>query len=177
LFVKCDADDNFIAQVKKNGWRVQIHKDHDDVKFYSRHNKRLESLIPQCDWKTLTNLVINNIKQQSVILDGELLYARTDIKNVIYLWDIFETDDQQLDICYRDRKQILNQIVTNNEQLYVATDYNNNFIDVWNRLKQQQDEGIVIKDLNERLYINFNKTIESSRQFKILKDDIRNKVK
>jgi ATP-dependent DNA ligase len=176
LFKKCESDLNYILQVKKNGWRTQIHKDKDRVEFFSRHNNKLESIAQDADWKMLTNLILNNVKAESCILDGEFLHRRGSLKNTIFVWDIFEHNQELVRKPYSERKQLLESIVTPSSNLFISKDHNNNFIEVWNNLVEEEDEGVVIKDLRELLYVSFNKTIESPRQFKILLEDKRNTV-
>ena len=176
LFKKCESDSNYILQVKKNGWRTQIHKDKDKVEFFSRHNNKLESIAQDADWKMLTELVLNNIKAESCILDGEFLHRRGSLKNTIYVWDIFEHNHELVRRPYKERKQLLESNVALNSNLIVSKDYNDNFLQVWNELINEEDEGVVIKDLRELLYVNFTKTVESPRQFKILLEDKRNTV-
>lgn len=177
LLQRCDKDPNFILQVKKNGWRVQIHKDGEDIKFFTRHNESLERIVKEADWNLLRDLIKNNVDAKSAIIDGEFLHRRGSLKNTLYVWDIFEHNNEQVKHIYKDRKQLLDNIVTSSDNIYVAQDYNSNFIDVWDDLTSpEENEGIVIKDLREMLYINFNKTIESAKQFKILLEDKRNKI-
>lgn len=174
LLRRCESDPNFILQIKKNGWRTQIHKDGSKVEFFSRHNNKLESVAQDADWKLLTDLVLNNVKANSCVLDGEFLHRRGNLKSTIFVWDIFEYNNEQVRSQYKDRKQLLESIVTPSSNLLVSKDYVDNFLQVWDNLVENEDEGIVIKDLREQLYINFSKTIESSRQFKILLEDKRN---
>ena len=175
LLKRCESDLNFILQVKKNGWRVQIHKDGNKVEFFSRHNNKMEPIAQDADWNLLTNLVLA-IKAESCILDGEFLHRRGSLKNTIYVWDIFEYNNELVRKPYRDRKLLLESIITNSNNLIVSKDYSNNFLQVWNSLIAEEDEGIVIKDLREQLYVNFDKTINSARQFKALLEDKRGKV-
>lgn len=173
LFEKCESDPNYILQIKKNGWRVQIHKDGDKVEFYTRHNKRLESIVQDADWNLLTETVLN-LNVESIIIDGEFLHRRGVLKNTIYVWDAFELNRQKIRKPYEQRKEILEQVVPRSDNILVVKDYHNNFLDVWNRLIEEEDEGIVIKDLRELPYISHSKTIKSGKQFKILLDDKRN---
>ena len=181
LFKKCNLDPNFILQIKKNGWRVQIHKDGDKVEFYTRHNKRLESIADNADWKLLKDLVLNNIKANSTIIDGEFLHRRGLIKNTLYIWDLFLLNNEQLKLPYKERKNILDSIIVSHNNLYVAQDYRDNFKQVWDNIDLdtiEENEGIVIKDTREPLFISYNepKNQKSARQFKILLEDKRNYV-
>ena len=178
VFINCNQDDNYILQVKKNGWRVQIHKDGDDVKFFTRHNKRMEPMIADADWEMLRQLVRDNVKADSVVCDGEMLHRRGDLKNTIYLWDIFELNNEIVSQPYFERKQILNSIVVNHFNFYVAEDYESGtFQQVWDKLFNiQEDEGVVIKDRREKHFINYKESHKSSKQFKILLEDKRNSI-
>lgn len=168
LFKRCDLDPNFILQIKKNGWRIQIHKEGNDVKFWTRHKIKMEELVLDADWKMLKTIV-QNIKVESCILDGEFLHRRGKLKNTIYLWDIFELDGIPVNKPYGERKALLDSIVLPYNNFFTAKDYVTNFKQIWDNLEDpEENEGIVLKDTRERLYIDYNKTIKSSKQFKIL---------
>jgi ATP-dependent DNA ligase len=177
IFTKCSEDENFILQIKKNGWRVQIHKDREDVKFFTRHNKRMETLV-DADWKKLTSLVLENIKAESIILDGEFMHMRGSIKNTIFLWDVFYYNGNYCSSSsYKERKDLLSKIVAPDVQLQISQDYQSNFQQVWEELSnKEEDEGVVIKDLREKLKVAHTKLSndKSPRQFKVLLEDKRN---
>lgn len=173
IFAKCNLDPNFILQVKKNGWRIQIHKDKEDIKFFTRHNKRMETLV-DADWDTLRKLVSTKIKADSAILDGEFMHMRGSLKNTIFLWDVFYYDGEYSSLPYGERKSLLDGIVESSELLQVLPSYSSNFEDVWKSLSnKEEDEGIVMKDLRERLKVTHTKLSndKSPRQFKVLLSD------
>lgn len=171
-----ESDPNFILQIKKNGWRTQIHKNGNEIEFFTRHNKRLEPIAADADWKLLTELIVNNIKAESAIIDGEFLHRRGTRKSTLYVWDLFLLNNELQKKPYGNRKCLLNSIVVPHNNLIIAHDHVDNFLKVWDTLDEVEDEGIVIKDLREQLYISFDKTVKSARQFKILAEDKRNHV-
>lgn len=178
VFINCNNDNNFILQIKKNGWRIQIHKEGSDVKFFTRHNKRMEPIVQDADWEMLRQLVINNVKANCAIIDGEFLHRRGDLKNTIYIWDVFEVNKEPVDKPYSERKEFLESLIINHPNLYVAKDYSSgSFKQIWDQLYNiQEDEGIVIKDRREKLLINYKESKKSSKQFKILLEDKRNSL-
>jgi len=169
LFKTLEEDPNFIVQVKKNGWRIQIHKERDSVILYTRHKRLLREVAPDIDHSFLTDLVLSSVKASSAIIDGEFLHRRGEKKNYLYVWDIFEKDGKPQTHSYLERKLTLQSICHSCSHLEVAQDTSTNFLQVWRSLHSSEDEGLVIKDIHEPLYINFNKTINSSRQFKVLR--------
>jgi len=174
---RCENDNNFIAQIKKNGWRVQIHKDGDKIEFYSRHNKRMEPMIEDCNWNLLRELVLNNIKKDSVIIDGEMMHRRGELKSTIFIWDMFEMDGKALRFSYKERKDILESIIIPNSNIILIENVREGFKDLYYNLKNpEENEGIVIKDIREPLFISYNKLSNdhSPKQFKLLLSDRRN---
>ena len=177
VFKDCEEDSNYVAQKKKDGWRVQIHIENGEVTFFTRHNRRLEPIVAELDWNEMAKLFLDNVKCDSCIIDGEFLHRRTDKwKATFYVWDLFELNGERLRKPYRYRKHLLDRLVSPTPNLMISKDYYGNFIELWKSLDLSVDEGIVIKDLNEPLYVNFNKTINSPRQFKMLLDDPRNTI-
>ena len=178
-FKSCNANPAFVLQIKKNGWRIQIHKNGDDVEFYTRHNRRMEPIVPEANWELLTNL-IRNIKANSAIIDGEFMGRRGETKNTIYIWDIFEFNSEVQKKTYHERKKLLEAIVEPSDNLIISKDYPaGTFLEVWDSLTNpEENEGIVIKDLRESLYISYKKPSKSTspKQFKVLLDDKRNEA-
>jgi ATP-dependent DNA ligase len=179
IFESCDKDPNFILQIKKNGWRVQIHKEGSEVQFFTRHNKRLEPLVEDADWTTLRNTILK-IKANSIILDGEFLHRRGSLKNHLYVWDVFLHNNQLLsNQSYKQRKELLNSLIVNDQYIQVAQDFISSFRSIWDQLTNiEEDEGVVLKDLREKLIVRYVKPSDdkSPRQFKILLEDKRNYI-
>lgn len=174
LFQETSKSENFIAQKKKNGWRIQIHKENDKVEIYTRHKKRIEPLILEVEWGNIYRNLLESIKCQNCILDGEFLHRRSSIKEHIYLWDVFFLNNEEVKKPYVDRKRLLEENVSNGIRIEISKDYKFDFRSLWDSLEDDVDEGIVIKDITEPLYVSYDKTIKSHRQFKILRDDVRN---
>jgi ATP-dependent DNA ligase len=134
--------------------------------------------IVDADWKKLTSLVLENVKAESVILDGEFMHMRGSLKNTIFLWDVFYYNGSYCNkLSYKERKDLLSKIVAPDTQLQISQDYQSNFQQVWEELSnKEEDEGVVIKDLREKLRISHTKLSndKSPRQFKVLLEDKRN---
>jgi ATP-dependent DNA ligase len=135
-------------------------------------------IMVDADWKKLTSLVLENVKAESTILDGEFMHMRGSLKNTIFLWDIFLYNGSLCSgLTYKERKELLTKIITPDLQLQVSQDYENNFLSVWDSLQnKEEDEGVVIKDLREKLRVSYTKLSndKSPRQFKVLLEDKRN---
>jgi ATP-dependent DNA ligase len=174
IFALCDKDNNFVAQRKKDGWRIQIHKSGSQILIFTRHKKLLFPLVPEVDWNVLCSDLLKHIQADSCIIDGEFMHRRTAQKETLYVWDLFELEGKRARLPYFERKALLSQIVLPCRTLNVLEDYSSNFAKLWHSLDRSLDEGLVIKDLREQLVVNFNKTIKSPRQYKILLDDPRN---
>lgn len=176
LFEECSKDPNFILQIKKNGWRVEIHKEGDDVIFYTRHKKRMEKIVDDADWEMLRNEV-RKIDAESCIIDGEFMHRRGERKNTIFMWDLFLLDGKHYKKPYEERIAKLREIVTPGPNFIILDDYVDNFREVWDALDDiEENEGIVIKDKREKLRVLYAKpsSDKSPKQFKILLKDKRN---
>lgn len=176
LFKKCSNDPNFILQIKKNGWRIQIHKEGNEVKFFTRHNKRMEKIVEDADWEILRTQV-QKINADSCIVDAEFMHRRGDKKNTIYMWDLFYLNGKHYRKPYAERKVKLFEIVEQSNNFEILEDYTNNFQQIWDSLTDiNENEGIVLKDTREKLAINYSKPSrdKSPKQFKILLEDKRN---
>lgn len=174
LFTQCSNDPNFVAQRKKDGWRIQLHKLDNEITLFTRHKRPLPPLIGDVDWSSIRKMLVNNIHCGSCIIDGEFMHRRSTLKETFYVWDIFELEGKRLMNSYHHRKETLSNIITPTATLQVLEDYSTDFISLWQSLDRSLDEGIVIKDLRESLNVNFCKTTKSPRQYKILLDDPRN---
>ncbi len=177
LFTNASIDPNFVLQIKKNGWRCLIHKLGDTVEFYSRHKKRMEPIVMDANWEAFADEV-RKLEVESCIADGELMHRRGNIKNKIYLWDLFYVDGQIFRKPYGERKARLDSITPELNHLAVVEDHVDNFLQIWENLSDpKENEGLVIKDLREPVPVLYSEpSKKSARQFKILLDDQRNYV-
>lgn len=174
VFSQCEKDPFYVAQRKKDGWRIQIHKSGSNILIYTRHNKLLFPLISDVNWNTMRSQIAESIECDSCILDGEFMHRRSTQKETFYLWDIFELSSKPLKLPYQSRYAELTRIITNSSTIQILDNYHSNFHELWSSLDRTVDEGLVIKDIRESLSINFSKTTKSPRQYKILLDDPRN---
>lgn len=174
IFAQCERDPNFIAQRKKDGWRIQIHKSGDSVQIFTRHNRPLPPLVSDVDWDSTKRLIAGSIDCESCVLDGEFMHRRSLQKETFYLWDIFELNSKPVKLSYEKRQNELTRIIHSSSTFQVLENHHSNFYELWSSLDRTRDEGLVIKDIRESLNINFKRTTKSPRQYKILLDDPHN---
>lgn len=159
-------DKNWIAEIKKNGDRLCLIKHDNNFFFYNRHKQILKYSPSSQLLQELYSLNIPNDTQ----LDGELLHNKTKhIKNTIFFYDIISWNNKQCNISFKERRQTLINLI--NPQLkciHLIKQYSNNFIELFNKvIKQNENEGLVLKNLNGKIQFNFNKSPDVVWQIKI----------
>ncbi|WP_027415984.1 RNA ligase family protein [Aneurinibacillus terranovensis] len=166
--------ENWISQIKWDGVRVLTYFDGKDVKLFNRkRNERTLHYPELCDIRSYCNA-------DSVILDGEVIALGVDgkpsfhevmrrdgirrmekVKDVLMrvpitymIFDVVFYNGQWIDNRpLKERIEILSNTILPNDSIQLVTVHHDaeTLFDV---IKQQQMEGIVIKDLNSKYFIN-----------------------
>ncbi len=153
-------------EMKYDGARVQIHKDGDEVRIFSRRLIEVTESLPE-----IASLILENVNPQKVILDGEVIavidgvpapfqevmkrFGRTqeieqkmeEIQVQLFLFDIIlKNDETYTDTDYKSRREILESLVP--EEL-IAPRYAFESLDasetLFERSKELGHEGVMIK--------------------------------
>ncbi|MBM7643983.1 bifunctional non-homologous end joining protein LigD [Scopulibacillus daqui] len=166
--------DQWISQVKWDGVRILTYSDGKNVRLFNRKLNERTFHYPEL-------LAIKSYcKEKSVILDGEVIALGDDgkpsfhevmrrdgirklerinelRKEVPVSYMIFDViyckDEWKNDLALKDRLDLLKQIIIPNEHIQIVPSQSdgNTLFEV---IKQQELEGIVIKDLNSKYLIN-----------------------
>jgi ATP-dependent DNA ligase len=111
--------DNYIAQIKKDGWRIIVTNINGKLELFNRHGK-LISAAQDKEW-----MWINKIFPGKFYLDGELIGQRQKnvLTNTIAIWDALYLEDKFLfNLPYIERYNLLLKYADVNNP---SMDYNN----------------------------------------------------
>ena len=170
-----NSDPNFTAEIKYNGWRLEIHTDPKALIFYNRHGT-----IINIDSKLFEHK-FKNIPTESVF-DGELVNFRTkDVKNIIVLWDCMFWGGRDLrKLPLSERRSYLaswqkapKQLETKTMgQVYRIRECKRDLVKFYDVVMSRNDpleEGIVIKDKKSLYEFSIKSKIETASWYKIKK--------
>ncbi|MEH7121203.1 RNA ligase family protein [Neobacillus vireti] len=158
-------DDNYITELKLDGFRTVWTKFDDKVRIYTRHNNEITSKFPE-----LINLPIPN----GTVLDGEIIVTdnlgRSDFEAVMERFMIRKSEHQfsfsVFDIIYYkgekithlpllERKEILNLLIPDDSPLLNKVQWiEGNALQYFEAIKQHELEGIVQKRADSKYQIN-----------------------
>ncbi|MDK2823485.1 MAG: bifunctional non-ous end joining protein LigD [Clostridia bacterium] len=168
------SGENWIAQIKWDGVRVLTYYDGHNVKLYNRKINERTDHYPE-----LTKIK-SYCKANSVILDGEIIALDSDgrpsfneimrrdaikqmervkdirkkVKITYMVFDVVYCNGNWLDEwSLKERNELLTNILIPGEYVQLVSTHHD-AITLFNVIKQYQMEGILIKDLNSRYYIN-----------------------
>jgi len=162
------------CEYKYDGIRVQIHKENDVVRVYSRQLKDITPSFPE-----LENLILKAISSHSIILDGELVAVgaenrplpfqdlmrrfrrihetqrvQQEVSVEVYLFDILFLDDTLLfDYPYQDRWALLSETCKNlTLATRIVTSDKTMIAQFFREALEAGHEGILIKNLQSHYY-------------------------
>jgi len=156
IFDELDSNEEWVAEVKKNGWRCMIRVTvNGDIILWTRRKTVERSPLP--------NLRIELKKlslPQDTILDGELLEHRGMTKETIMIWGMFRWAGKWTNtIPYKEIRERIEKIVPENNPYIIKpkfcfTGKKKFYYDV---LKEsEENEGIVIKKLAAPVPFSWN---------------------
>lgn len=147
IFSRLDNDTNWIAEVKKNGWRCMVRvTPASKIELWTRHKTIEMSPLPNVR-SELASLSL----PPDTILDGELLEHRGKTKDTLMLWGILKYNGIFYhDIPYKQQMWEVASLVPTTKHLikpeFVFEGKNNFYVEV---LKgAPENEGIVLKKLD-----------------------------
>ena len=175
FFQQLSVDPNYLAEIKYNGWRLEIHIDPKALIFYNRHGT-----IINID-TTLFADSFKNIPAKSVF-DGELINFRTiDVKNVIVLWDCMFWGGKDLRPLplyerrtYLDCFKLAPKKLTSKKkgQVFWNKQWKSNFPALYEKVIERNapfEEGLVIKDKTSKYEFSIKSKFETASWYKIRK--------
>jgi bifunctional non-homologous end joining protein LigD len=147
LFKRLDNDRNWIAEVKKNGWRCLAYKEGGALTLWTRHHTTINAPLPD-----IRSLLVKILPDRCVI-DGELIENRTKgIKGVYYVFDILALNGTFLNLPLRERRRLLEPILKVSEMggpIELARQYQIGKVKLYhNSISGEENEGVVLKHVN-----------------------------
>jgi len=168
-------DDDWDAEIKYNGWRVQIHKYKNQLLIYNRHATLID-INPTIFENALSVFPDNSI------FDGELIDRRTkDLKNIIVLWDCMFFDDNDIrKLPLKERRPFLEPLKyapvslksKSKGQVFRAKPHSKNIVKFYDNVIERDndlEEGIVIKNINSPYEYSLKSKKETANWYKIRK--------
>jgi ATP-dependent DNA ligase len=169
LFDQLETDENTVAEPKKNGQRLQLHFEHHGIEFWSRHGTPLVYTPSQ----EIVSLIKGLDLPGYCILDGELRHNKTiGVRHKIMFFDVLVWDSELLITKpFKYRRQLLLQVLQcDSEPICVAPQYKSDYRGIYeNLIKDDENEGLVIKNLQGILRLGRKTAYESSWMWKVRK--------
>jgi ATP-dependent DNA ligase len=168
LVAQLSEDPNWVAEKKYNGSRLLLYHIGGVYSYWNRHG-RLHKYTPHPDLQE----VLKNLNLRGYwLFDGELRHGKTKgVRDKIVLWDVFIAQNELLlRKPFWCRRNIITQILPEEgEPIGIPHQYPTNFAEVFNSIKEEEIEGLVLKNLQGILNLGRTKSVESNWMFKIRK--------
>lgn len=156
----------WIAQKKMNGSCTVISIDaNGNVAYWNRHNELHRA------WTAPSHVTEYFSRFRDTVFVGELLHNKSKaVKNHLYLFDMIRADGDFLyGECYRDRMARLDKLIVPSNSVSVAHCYESGFVDLFNDLDGDIEEGLVFKNPDAALKPCFKNGLNTGWQTKVRK--------
>lgn len=171
LFEQLSRDENWIAESKWNGKRLQLHHLPDRTfHFYNRHGQRMKYAPSEELLQVLQGLGLSGYW----LFDGELRDGKVKgVRHKIILYDVFICDGHlMIGAPFRDRRGILDVLFhyrgPYSDTLDLPLWYETNFRQVFDNYKDHPEiEGLVLKNLDGQLNLGRTRAVESPWMWKV----------
>jgi ATP-dependent DNA ligase len=168
-FIQLSDDSEWIAEPKYNGSRCCLHILNGKPMFYSRHGDTLKyNENPHSD---MIDFLKKYFKTGYYIFDGELRHNKVvGVRDKLVIFDCFIYENVVLNrMPFRERRSLLSIFPENDSRPISAiqsysTDFDNAFDFV---TKDEEMEGLVLKNLNGKLVLGRTSSANSNWQFKV----------
>lgn len=154
--------EGWVGQIKKNGTCSLIFTNGTDVIFKTRHNEDHKMWKPQADHYAFFRSLVTD--GQWAVFEAELLHNKGNtVKNTFYIFDILVWKGQYLvGSTFAWRQELLQEIFQGKlseakdhwiieEKFWLAKPIHTDFLNIWQALEHDEDEGIVLKNPNATL--------------------------
>jgi ATP-dependent DNA ligase len=172
LFERLSRDPNWVAEPKYNGSRLQLHYLDGDWQFWNRHRQPMDYRPNQKIMGALNSLDLNGYW----VFDGELRHHKVKgVQHKIMLYDVFVGEGQLLlNAAFHDRRNLLACVLRANllvdSPLGLPVQYLDNFGEFFFKLTRDEEiEGLVLKDLRGRLNLGRTRAAASAWMWKVRK--------
>ena len=173
LLDELDRSAEWVAEVKKNGWRALPTKSEGGkFELWTRH----DTLITEP--AELAREALSGMMPDGTILDGEFIHYRTaTVKGRMYLFDIIMLEGKLLtDLPFRERRRILESIVKETPMVELAKQVRVGKKSLYfQSVVGDENEGIVLKKLDARYFISTTKCLQNPYWLKVKK--VENHIK
>jgi len=164
LFRRLDNDPNWIAEVKKNGWRCLAYKEGGTLTLWTRHHTTINDPLP--DLRAL----LTEMLPDGCVLDGELLQNRTkQVKGVYYVFDLLMLEGAPTTgLPLWNRRQLLETVVTPTGPITLATQYQIGKVKLYHdSIEGEANEGIVLKHINSTYNASESRCLQNPHWLKV----------
>jgi ATP-dependent DNA ligase len=155
---------NFVVEKKKNGWATVIVKIGNKFTYYTRHKNLLDRSIIPTAIEELESLDLPH----TVILGGEAIGRRTkNVRDLLYLYAVYQVNDEWMNTkSLKENREILKSLVKPTSRIEIAQYYTeqecpksrfDNFY--YEAIKDEEVEGIILKDVTKPIKIDFQKSL------------------
>jgi ATP-dependent DNA ligase len=158
LFEALDNDAEWIAEIKKNGWRCEVAKGEDTLELWTKHN----TTVKQGGLDDIKDALFD--LPEDTVLDGELITFKR-IKGQadgLYLFDVLKYRGEPLwNKPYFERRGLLEIIMKEHlsgcERIELAQPQIENKVKLyWDSISTPVNEGIVLKKIDSVYPIGYN---------------------
>lgn len=150
LAQKLDNNKEWVAELKKNGWRCLVYKSGNNLTLYTRHHTIINDPLPEIREYFLQ--VPGNF-----IVDGELIEKRTKhFKGLFYAFDIlYKNNTLLVNMPLVLRREMLDELLPSHGSIVTPTWVIENKLELYNStINSEVDEGIVVKKLDSKYKIS-----------------------
>lgn len=168
VFNQLSRDKNYICEYKFNGARCIIHVLNGKVEFWDRHGKHLSyNNNPN---ENIIDFFKTNFSKGYYVFDCELRHNKVvDIKNKLAVFDCFIFNNELLKLPYWGRRTLIKDYFSDNmdDIIHLTNQFNKNFKNIFDSIKSNELEGIVIKNLQGKLNLGRMSGQNSLWMFKV----------
>lgn len=165
FFEELDRDINWVAEVKKNGWRaLPVRDEAGRFTLYTRHNTLIN------EPAELREALIEMMPERTV-LDGEFVNNRTKgVKGKLYLFDIIMLEGRLLvNLPFRERRRILEGLCASRPDCIelagqVRVGKKNLY---YHSIAGEENEGIVVKRLDSKYLVSDRRCLQNPYWLKV----------
>jgi ATP-dependent DNA ligase len=164
LFNRLDNDAEWIAEVKKNGWRCLAYKEGGALTLWTRHHTTIND--PLHELRTL----LTEMLPDGCVIDGELLQNRTKaIKGVYYVFDLLMLDSAPTTgLSLWNRRELLETVVTPTGPVEIAHQYQIGKVKLYHdSITGEENEGIVLKNVNSTYNASESRCLQNPYWLKV----------
>lgn len=169
LCQKLSDSKEWIAELKYNGSRLQLHCIDREVQFWNRHGERMAYKPTEEIQEILPGIYSKGYS----LFDGELRHNKTvGVRHKIILYDVFIWhDDLLIGKPFWYRRNLLEKILApNGEPIGIPEQFGSEFRSVFNRVTTQPEiEGLVMKNTRGTLQLSRNAPVNSRWMCKVRK--------